>query len=155
MGSSSAVRRAMSNRSNPDNVRSVTALARLEAGAAAEARAREDQAISSSTIKYSRSRSVASGLPRMGDNSLSLHDGSYESKSLLRKKKEGFSKLLRNMKSFVAKDKKRMKSNEYEASSSKKPSFSVPKFSHQSQTCLTPRSLKQVQHHSTPRLVKH
>ena len=153
MGSSSAVRRAMSNRSNPDNVRSVTALARLEAGAAAEAR--EDQASSSSTIKYSRSRSVASGLPRMGDNSLSLHDGSYESKSLLRKKKEGFSKLLRNMKSFVAKDKKRIKSNEYEASSSKKPSFSVPKFSHQSQTCLTPRSLKQVQHHSTPRLVKH
>ena len=153
MGSSSAVRRAMSNRSNPDNVRSVTALARLEAGAAAEAR--EDQAISSSTIKYSRSRSVASGLPRMGDNSLSLHDGGYESKSLLRKKKEGFSKLLRNMKSFVAKDKKRIKSNEYEASYSKNPSFSVPKFSHQSQTCLTPRSLKRVQHHSTPRLIKH
>ena len=178
MGSSS-VRRAMSNRSNPEHV-SFTALRILEVANTSldnpevndsvhDLRGSSRDSSNSRKYSYSRSKSVASGLPRLGDVSQDScqHDGSYASKSLLRKKKgdssggRSISRFFKQMKSSMnlGKDKKkRNKSGDQETDSKHAtlPSHSsVSNLRHQSQSCLTPRKLKQVQHHSTPRLSKH
>ena len=177
MGSSS-VRRAMSNRSNPEHV-SFTGLRGLEVANTSLDNPEVNNSVNdlrggsggpsdSRKFSYSRSKSVASGLPRLGDDSQnsSLQDGSYATKSLLRKKKgesgggRSISRFFRQMKSSMnlGKDKnKKNKSSDQESSKySTLPSqSSVSHLQHQSQSCLTPRKLKQVQHHSTPRLSEH
>ena len=179
MGSSS-VRRAMSNRSNPEHV-SFTGLRGLEVANTSldnpevnnsvnEIREGSGDSSDSRKFSYLRSKSVASGLPRLGDDSQnsSLHDGTYATKSLLRKKKgdssgaggRGISRFFKQMKSSMnlgKEKKKRNKSGDQETDSKRAtlPSHSsVSNLRHQSQSCLTPRKLKQIQHHSTPRLSK-
>ena len=159
MGSSS-VRRAMSNRANNDNVKSFTALQKLDPTEVSIVDDKEDAKVKK-RYSYSRSMSVASGLPKLNDNYTEesiIHDGSYDGKNLLKKKREDngnrtIAKLFRQVKNIVGKDKsKRIKSSECE-SSNKTLSFSSSKLRHQSQGCLTPKKLK-AQHHSTPRLLK-
>ena len=176
MGSSS-VRRAMSNRSNPEQV-SYTALRVLEVANTSLDHPEGNDSVpdlgsanrdSPQNRKYShsRSKSVASGLPRLGDISQdsSYHDGSDASKSLMKKKKgdsngRSISRFFKQMKSSMnlSKDKnKRNKSSDQNGSkySTFTSHSSVSNLRYQSQSCLTPRKLKQVQHHSTPRLSKH
>ena len=171
MGSSS-VRRAMSNRSNPEQV-SLTALRVLEVANTSLDNPESNDSVpdlrGASSRKYSqsRSKSVASGLPRLGDISQdsSYHDGNDASKTLLRKKKgdsngRSISRFFKQMKSSMnlGKDKnKRNKSNDQDGSkySPLTSHSSVSNLRYQSQSCVTPRKLKQVQHHSTPRLSKH
>ena len=177
MGSSS-VRRAMSNRSNPEHV-SFTGLRGLEVANTSLDNPEVNNSVNdlrggsggpsdSRKFSYSRSKSVASGLPRLGDDSQnsSLQDGSYATKSLLRKKKgesgggRSISRFFRQMKSSMnlGKDKnKKNKSSDQESSkySTLPSNSSMSHLQHQSQSCLTPRKLKQVQHHSTPRLSEH
>ena len=182
MGSSS-VRRAMSNRSHSDNVKSFSALTALEPTETG------DDGINVNNdnkrrYSYTRSKSVAAGLPRLGhddtpvqDNSQmpilqdnSMHETSYDNKSLTRKKrhdsvtKDGsssaFGKLLKQVKNIVVKDKhKRPRLSEPENGKlssmlHSKSSLLPNKLRHQSQSCLTPKHLKLTQHHSTPRLFK-
>ena len=178
MGSSSVIR-AMSNRSNPEQV-SFTGLRGLEVANTSldnpevnnsvnDIRGGSGESSASRKFSYLRSKSVASGLPRLGDDSQnsSLHDGTYATKSLLRKKKgdasgaggRGISRFFKQMKSSMnlGKDKnKKSKSSDQESSkySTLPCHSSVSHLQHQSQSCLTPRKLKQIQHHSTPRLSK-
>jgi len=178
MGSSS-VRRVMSQRGGKDHAKSFSALGKLDM-ADSEAfasvgqmeqevedafEANEEQR----RYSYSRSKSVASGLPHLVNISQtsqqdSTLDGVYDStKSLLRKRKDKedsphgkFGKLLKQMKNIVGKDKnKRTRSSDLESQSGRGPSLLGSKLRHQSTTCLTPRSLRQATHHSTPRLIKH
>ena len=105
MGSSS-VRRAMSNRSNPEHVQSFTTLRKLETantsldnsevngsvldlGVGCGDNQRRRSASASQRFSFRRSKSVASGLPIIRDVSQdsSFHNGSYATKSLLRRKK--------------------------------------------------------------------
>ena len=159
MGSSS-VRRAMSNRANSDNVKSFTALQKLDPTEVSIVDNTEEDVKAKKRYSYSRSKSVASGLAKLNDQDQEeslLHDGSYDGKNLLKKKRDGdngtIAKLFRQMKNIVGKDKsKRIKSSECETGN-KTYSFSSSKLRHQSQGCLTPKKLK-AQHHSTPRLVK-
>ena len=176
MGSSS-VRRAMSNRSNPEQV-SYTAHRVLEVANSSldnpegndsvpDLRSASKDSPKSRKYSQSRSKSVASGLPRLGDISQdsSYHDGSDASKSLLRKKKgdsngRSISRFFKQMKNSMnlSRDKnKRNKSSDQDSSkySTLASHSSVSNLRYQSQSCLTPRKLKQVQHHSTPRLSKH
>ena len=175
MGSSS-VRRAMSNRSNPEQV-SFTALRVLEVAntsldnpeandSVPDLRGASRDSLNSRKYSHSRSKSVASGLPRLGDISQdSYHDGSDAAKTLLRKKKgdsngRSISRFFKQMKSSMnlGKDKnKRNKSSDQDGSkySTLTSHSSVSNLRYQSQSCVTPRKLKQVQHHSTPRLSKH
>merc|ERR1711915_896245 len=162
MGSSS-VRRVMSNRANSDNVKSFTALQKLdpsEVSIVDNIDNTEEDKKAQKRYSYSRSKSVASGLAKLNDQDQEeslIHDGSYDGKNLLKKKRDGdngtIAKLFRQVKNIVGKDKsKRIKSSECETGN-KTYSFSSSKLRHQSQGCLTPRKLK-AQHHSTPRLVK-
>ena len=176
MGSSS-VRRAMSNRSNPEQV-SLTALRVLEVAntsldnpeandSVPDLRGASRDSLTSRKYSQSRSKSVASGLPRLGDISQdsSYHDGNESSKTLLRKKEgdsngRSISRFFKQMKSSMnlGKDKnKRNKSSDQDGSkySNLTSHSSVSNLRYQSQSCVTPRKLKQVQHHSTPRLSKH
>jgi len=174
MGSSS-VRRAMSNRSNPEHA-SFTALRTLEANTSLDnpeaydslhdlRGAGGESSSKSRKYSYARSKSVASGLPGMGDISQdSSHDGSYATKSLVRKKKgdsgggRSISRFFRQMKSSMNLGKDKNKKNKPCDQGSKYSPLashsSVSNLRQQSQSCLTPRKLKQVQHHSTPRLSK-
>ena len=182
MGSSS-VRRAMSNRSNPEHVQSFTTLRKLETantsldnsevngsvldlGVGCGDNQSRRSASSSQRFSFRRSKSVASGLPIIRDVSQdsSFHNGSYATKSLLRRKTgesrrgRSISRFFNKMKNIVVKDKnRRIKSSDDESSSnySTLPSHSTISYvQDQSQSCLTPSKLKQVQHHSTPRLMK-
>ena len=179
MGSSS-VRRAMSNRSNPEHV-SFTALRILEVANTSldnpqvndsvhDLRGSSRDSSDNRKYSYSRSKSVASGLPRLGDVSQdsTQHDESYASKSLLRKKKgdssggRSISRFFKQMKSSMnlgSKDKKKRNKSGDQETGSKHATLpsrsSVSNLRHQSQSCLTPRKLKQAQHHSTPRPSKH
>ena len=175
MGSSS-VRRAMSNRSNPEHVQSFTALRRLEVANTSLDHPEDNGSVldlgggcgdnqssnsGSQRSSFRRSKSVASGLLRMGDVSQdsSFHNGSYATKSLLRRKKgdsgggKSISRFFKQMRNIVGKDKnRRIKSSEDESGSTLASHSSVSNV--RLQSCLTPRKLKQVQHHSTPRLMK-
>jgi len=157
MGSRS-VSRALSNRVNSDHVKSFTALGGLSSPDSIDCKAREQEtAKESRRYSYSRSKSVASGLPKLGeDQDMSLHNSSYETKSLLKRRKEdsgGLVKLFRHVKSFVGKDKLRKLRSSSETDTNTTLGSKL-RLQHQSQTNLTPRKLKRVQHHSTPRLVK-
>lgn len=138
MGSSS-VRRAMSNRTANEHVKSFVAIG--------EEPEIELPHVTTETRKqsYSRSKSVASGLPRLGTKSDQLGSRNAENK--------GLSKFFKQMKSFVSKDKIKKSKTKPEAESLTDHLDGV-KFRQQSHSYLTPRKLKQVQHHSTPRLTK-
>ena len=182
MGSSS-VRRAMSNRSHSDNVKSFSALTALEPTESS------DDGINGNNdnetrYSYNRSKSVAACLPRLGDDvsnvqensqipilqDNSMHETSYDNKSLSRKKRHdslnngssAFGKLLKQVKNIVSKDKHKRPRLSSDPECSKlssilhsKSSLVPSKLRHQSQSCLTPKHLKLTQHHSTPRLFKH
>jgi len=182
MGSSS-VRRAMSQRGGRDHAKSFSALGRLDmaeseafasVGEHVEHEEVEQEAFEDNReirrLSYTRSKSVASGLPNLVNVSHtsqqdSIHDGIYDSnKSLVRKRKDKedsphgkFGKILKQMKNIVVKDKnKRTRSTDLESQSGRSVSSLLgSKIRHQSQTCLTPRSLRKATHHSTPRLIKH
>ena len=94
---------------------------------------------------YSRSKSVASGLPRLGTNPDQLSSRNAENK--------GLTKIFKQFKSFVSKEKIKKSKTKAETHEMSDQLEGV-KFRHQSQSYLTPRKLKQVQHHSTPRLIK-
>ena len=161
MGSRS-VSRALSNRVASDHVKSFTALGGLSSPESLESKGFEEEVSSkeSRRYSYSRSKSVASGLPKLAeDQDLSMHNISYETKALLKRSKEdsgGLVKLFRHVKSFVGKDKLRKlrSSSETDSGPASPGSGSKLRFQNQSQTNLTPRKLKRIQHHSTPRLVK-
>lgn len=163
MGSRS-VSRALSNRISSDHVKSFTALGKLSSPDSLESsNVEEEEACKESRrYSYSRSKSVASGLPKLAeDQDMSLHNSSYETKSLLKRKKDdrgdgGLVKLFRHVKSFVGKDKlrKMRSSSENDSGPQSSGSGSKLRFQNQSQSNLTPRKLKKIQHHSTPRLVK-
>ena len=151
MGSSS-VRRAMSNRSNPEHVQSFTTLRRLEAANTSLDHPEVNGSVldlgggcgdnqssnsGSQRSSFRRSKSVASGLLRMGDVSQdsSFHNGSYAAKSLLRRKTgesrrgRSISRFFNKMKNIVVKDKnRRIKSSDDESSSnySTLPSHPLP-----------------------------
>jgi len=182
MGSSS-VRRAMSQRGGRDHAKSFSALGRLdmaesEAFASVGEHIEHEEEVQEAfednrdirRLSYTRSKSVASGLPNLVNVSQtsqqdSIHDGVYDSnKSLVRKRKDKddsphgkFGKILKQMKNIVVKDKnKRTRSTDLESQSGRSVSSLLgSKIRHQSQTCLTPRSLRKATHHSTPRLIKH
>ena len=140
MGSSS-VRRAMSNRTANEHVKSFVAIG--------EEPEIELPHASTETRKqsYSRSKSVASGLPRLGTKSDQLGSRNAENK--------GLTKFFKQMKSFVSKDKIKKSKTKPETESLTENQDAVQmKFRQQSHSYLTPRKLKQVQHHSTPRLIK-
>ena len=162
MGSRS-VSRALSNRVHGDHVKSFTALGGLVSPESIMKRDEaEDDCQESRRYSYSRSKSVASGLPKLGEEQdLSLHNSSYETKSLIKRKKEegggGIAKLFKHVKSFVGKEKlKKFRTGSLGDHERDPPTSSLlgTRLKYQSQTCLTPRKLKKVQHHSTPRLVK-
>ena len=98
---------------------------------------------------YSRSKSVASGLPRLGTK-----PARSEQPSSRNAENKGLSKFFKQVKSFVSKDKiKKSKSKPETVQLTEQ--LGGAKFRQQSHSyLLTPRKLKQVQHHSTPRLIK-
>ena len=139
MGSSS-VRRAMSNRTANEHFKSFVAIG--------EEPEMEKPLSTTETRKqsYSRSKSVASGLPRLGTKpELGSRNGENENK--------GLTKFFKQVKSFVSKDKIKKSKSKPETEQLSHQMVGV-KFRQQSQSYLTPRKLKQVQHHSTPRLIK-
>ena len=139
MGSSS-VRRAMSNRTANEHFKSFVAI-----GEEPEV---VKPLVTTETRKqsYSRSKSVASGLPRLGISPEQLGSRNTENK--------GLTKFFKQMKSFVSKDKMKKAKTKPETREVSDQRDGV-KFRQQSLSYLaTPRKLKQVQHHSTPRLIK-
>ena len=146
MGSSS-VRRAMSNRTANEHLKSFGAI-----GEAEEAEMEKPEA-SRETRKhsYSRSKSVASGLPRLGTNRSARAD---QPSSRNAENNKGITKFFKQVKSFVSKDK--MKKSKTKAEPEQLTDhLDGARFRQQSHSYLmTPRKLKQVQHHSTPRLIK-
>jgi len=155
MGSSS-VRRAMSNRTANENAKSFVAIGEEVETAVGDV---EKEKVRKA---YNRSKSVASGLPRLAGKveDLSLRKLSRrnpDNKGLSRNPdNKGLSKFFKQMKSFVSKDGKlrKSKNKDDEEDQDQLNSSSSLKFRHQSQVMLTPRKLSQVQHHSTPRLIK-
>ena len=147
MGSSS-VRRAMSNRTANEHFKSFVAIGEEESEmekpeAGLESGGRGNRS-------YSRSKSVASGLPRLGTKSAR----SEQLSSRNAENNKGLTKFFKQVKSFVSKDKIKKSKSKPETDQLPEQLGGV-KFRQQSHSyLLTPRKLKQVQHHSTPRLIK-
>ena len=140
MGSSS-VRRAMSNRTANEHFKSFVAI-----GEEPEMIQKPLAMTETRKQSYSRSKSVASGLPRLGTKPEDLSSRNAENK--------GISKFFKQVKSFVSKDKMKKSKTKPEPDELTDHLDGV-RFRQQSHSYLmTPRKLKQVQHHSTPRLIK-
>ena len=142
MGSSS-VRRAMSNRTANEHIKSFVAI-----GEEAET------AVNVSKQKvYSRSKSVATGLPRLGSQADDLSSRKF-AKSNITDGNKGLNKFFKQVKNLVSKDKLKKSKVRHEENQEQLNCSGSLKYRHQSQGNLTPRRLRPFQHHSTPRLIR-
>ena len=132
----------MSNRTANDNVRSFQAIGEdtLEGDASGK--------VPKPKSSYSRSKSVASGLPRLGNNNQDLKSRRNNVDG------KGLNKLFKKVRSLVSKDKLKKSKVEPEEKEDQVNCPAGLQYRHQSQSYLTPRKLRPFQHHSTPRLIK-
>ena len=128
----------MSNRTANDNVRSFQAIG--EDTGEGEGKAPKPC--------YSRSKSVASGLPRLGNKTDDLKSRRNNMDG------KGLNKFFKQVKNLVSKDKLRKTKVKQEQKDDPGKCPASLQHRHQSQSYLTPRKLRPFQHHSTPRLIK-